>query len=252
MQTDSQQAQADLLKQQKLTEVQKTITETNHGNKILSDIAISNEQSAKDILVKTQQITSMIKEDDVKVSQKAMLDQQKLTEVQNTAKATYEASTLLVDEHALKQSQKSQIDSQKSLLDQQKLTEVQKTITETNQGVLVADQALMIVAQTAEIAPNAAKQRAVQDAQIAQVTAETSYTSAKEATMVESRIDNLVIEDLKAQMQQIATVGAGGLVPDTHDFSSANSLREALYKRAKGEVLPNITFTASTTYTKAT
>ena len=79
MQTDSQQAQTDLLKQQKLTEAQRTIVETNQGSKILSDIAISNEQSAKDILVKTQQITSMIKEDDVKMSQKAMLDQQKLT-----------------------------------------------------------------------------------------------------------------------------------------------------------------------------
>jgi hypothetical protein len=94
--------------------------------------------------------------------------------------------------------------------------------------------------------------------QIEQTAAEIANTIAKTAVMKQSEIDNLVIEALKAALQQIATVGAGGLVPSTADFSAANDLRDQTYKRAQqlasgmGVTLPNITFTAGTAYTKAT
>ena len=124
--------------------------------------------------------------------------------------------------------------------------------SQKNQADLVDAQRLMVLAQTAEISPNAIKQRAVQDAQIAQVAAEQALTTAKQQVMVDSRIDNLIIEDLKAQQQQLATVGAGGLVPSTNDFASANSLRQAVYDRARGVALGTITFSAGTNYVKAT
>ena len=95
--------------------------------------------------------------------------------------------------------------------------------------------------------------------QATQQEAETAYTNARKEIALSSRIDNLLIEDLKAQQNQLATIGAGGLVPSTNDFSNANLLRQAVYVRAKngatvdtGGTLPVITFTAGTTYTKAT
>jgi len=122
-----------------------------------------------------------------------------------------------------------------------------------SETALNAKQALMVVAQTAEIAPNAEKARAVQDAQIGQVAAETAYTNSKKTVMEQSRIDNLLIEAEKAQMQQLATVGAGGLVPSTNDFDAGNKTRQAVYDRARAGdgTLPPISFSAGTTYIKA-
>lgn len=120
------------------------------------------------------------------------------------------------------------------------------------QGALIDSQKAMVDLQAAEIAPNGVKQRAVQDAQIAQLNAETAYTASKETVMEESRIDNIAIEALKAQMQNLATVGAGGLTPSTNDFAAANYLRQAIYDRARGDSLPIITFTAGGNYVKAT
>lgn len=128
------------------------------------------------------------------------------------------------------------------------LTLTMQTDSQANQAALTDAQRLMVVAQTAEIAPNAAKQRDVQTAQIAQVTAETAYTNSKKTTMEQARIDNLLIEDLKAQMQQLGTVGAGGLVPSTNDFAAGNLLRQEIANRAG----VTISFSAGTTYTKAT
>ncbi len=171
------------------------------------------------------------KDIELKAEQKALLTQQVLTEVQNTAIKTYENTVLQPDQHniALKQIDKS-----------------------TKEATMLTSQNAMIVAQTTEIAPNAAKQRAVQDGQISQMTAEVNYTNSKKTVMEESRIDNLALEALKAQMSNLATVGAGGLTPSTTDFSAANELRKAIYERARGTSLPTITFTAGTAYTKAT
>ena len=71
-----------------------------------------------------------------------------------------------------------------------------------------------------------------------------------------SRVDNLLLETLKAQMNNLSTVGVGGLTPSTTDFAAANSLRNAAYVRAQGGVspgaLPGISFTSGSSYIKAT
>ena len=90
-------------------------------------------------------------------------------------------------------------------------------------------------------------------AQILQQGAEKLYTEARTTVVTESRIDNLILEDLKSQDTKLGTIGAGGLVPSTNDFNSANALRQAVYDRAKNPTgtLGDITFVAGTTYTKA-
>ena len=89
--------------------------------------------------------------------------------------------------------------------------------------------------------------------QIEQQTAETAYTTARTEVVTESRIDNLLLEDLKSQDTKLGTIGAGGLVPSTNDFNSANALRQVIYDRAKNPegTLGNITFVAGDKYTKA-
>lgn len=129
------------------------------------------------------------------------------------------------------------------------IKQIEKAVKE---ALMLDSQNLMIVAQTGEILPNAAKQREVQSAQINQMAAEALYTNSKKVVMEESRIDNLALEALKAQTTNNATVGAGGLTPSVNDFAAANGLRAAIYERARGNVLPAITFTAGTSYTKAT
>ena len=90
-------------------------------------------------------------------------------------------------------------------------------------------------------------------AQILQQGAEKLYTEARTVVVTESRIDNLILEDLKSQDTKLGTIGAGGLVPSTNDFNSANALRQVVYDRAKNPTgtLGDITFAAGTTYTKA-
>ena len=90
-------------------------------------------------------------------------------------------------------------------------------------------------------------------AQILQQGAEKLYTEARTTVVTESRIDNLILEDLKSQDTKLGTIGAGGLVPSTNDFNSANALRQVVYDRAKNPTgtLGSITFVAGTTYTKA-
>ena len=119
------------------------------------------------------------------------------------------------------------------------------------ESAMLTTQEQMLMAQKNEIAANAAKQRAVQDGQIAQMNAETAYTNSKQTVMVESRIDNLMLEALKAKLSHLSTVGAGGLTPSTNDFNTANSLISATYGRAKNYALPEITFAAGGAYTKA-
>ena len=143
---------------------------------------------------------------------------------------TYENSILQPDQHNLALGQITKLGSENTML----ITQEQ-----------------MLMAQKNEIAPNAAKQRAVQDGQIAQMNAETAYTNSKQTVMVESRIDNLMLEALKAKLSHLSTVGAGGLTPSTNDFNTANSLISATYGRAKNYALPEITFAAGGAYTKA-
>lgn len=143
---------------------------------------------------------------------------------------TYENTVLQPDQHNLA------------------LGQITKLVSE---NAMLVTQEQMLMAQKNEIAANAAKQRAVQDGQIAQMNAETAYTNSKQNVMVESRIDNLMLEALKAKLSHLSTVGAGGLTPSTNDFNTANSLISATYGRAKNYALPEITFAAGGAYTKA-
>ena len=97
------------------------------------------------------------------------------------------------------------------------------------------------------------KNQALVSAQILQQGAEKLYTEARTTVVTESRIDNLILEDLKSQDTKLGTIGAGGLVPSTADFNSANALRQAVYDRAKNPAgtMSDITFVAGTSYVKA-
>ena len=135
------------------------------------------------------------------------------------------------------------VTAQKSLVDKQ---------IETNE----ADRQIKLY-QLATLLPDEhnknLKNQELVSAQILQQGAEKLYTEARTTVVTESRIDNLILEDLKSQDTKLGTIGAGGLVPSTADFNSANALRQVVYDRAKNPTgkLGDITFAAGTTYTKA-
>ena len=135
------------------------------------------------------------------------------------------------------------VTAQKSLVDKQ---------IETNE----ADRQIKLYQLTTLLPDEHNKNLKNQDlvsAQILQQGAEKLYTEARTVVVTESRIDNLILEDLKSQDTKLGTIGAGGLVPSTNDFNSANALRQVVYDRAKNPTgtLGSITFVAGTTYTKA-
>ena len=135
------------------------------------------------------------------------------------------------------------VTAQKSLVDKQ---------IETNE----ADRQIKLY-QLATLLPDEhnknLKNQDLVSAQILQQGVEKLYTEARTTVVTESRIDNLILEDLKSQDTKLGTIGAGGLVPSTNDFNSANALRQVVYDRAKNPTgtLGAITFVAGTTYTKA-
>ena len=141
------------------------------------------------------------------------------------------------------QAQTALVTAQKSLVDKQ---------IETNE----ADRQIKLY-QLTTLLPDEhnknLKNQELVSAQILQQGAEKLYTEARTTVVTESRIDNLLLEDLKSQDTKLGTIGAGGLVPSTNDFNSANALRQVVYDRAKNPTgtLGNITFVAGTTYTKA-
>ena len=135
------------------------------------------------------------------------------------------------------------VTAQKSLVDKQiETNEVDRQIKLYQLATLLPD----------EHNKNLKNQELV-SAQILQQGAEKLYTEARTVVVTESRIDNLILEDLKSQDTKLGTIGAGGLVPSTNDFNSANALRQVVYDRAKNPTgtLSAITFVAGTTYTKA-
>ena len=135
------------------------------------------------------------------------------------------------------------VTAQKSLVDKQ---------IETNE----ADRQIKLY-QLATLLPDEhnknLKNQELVSAQILQQGAEKLYTEARTVVVTESRIDNLILEDLKSQDTKLGTIGAGGLVPSTNDFNSANALRQVVYNRAKNPTgtLGDITFVAGTAYVKA-
>lgn len=243
---------------------------------VASEVAVRNAQSSKDLLVKDKNMAMIDSEIAVKGSQKQMIDQQKLTEVQNTTLVINQGNDILkATDVKNKQIESMDIDNmikaaqsdkdllvkaedinlkiaQEGIINQQKLTEVQKTETEKAQTNMLQIQGMMVSEQSAQIAPNAEKQRAVQDAQIAQVQRETNYTLAKTDVMVKSRLDNLVIETSKMMQQKVMGLGNGQLVPSPNDFANEQILLQALYNRAKEESMPEATIATATAYKKAT
>ena len=135
------------------------------------------------------------------------------------------------------------VTAQKSLVDKQ---------IETNE----ADRQIKLY-QLATLLPDEhnknLKNQDLVSAQILQQGAEKLYTEARTTVVTESRIDNLLLEDLKSQDTKLGTIGAGGLVPSSYDFNSANALRQVVYDRAKNPTgtLRDITFVAGDKYTKA-
>ena len=135
------------------------------------------------------------------------------------------------------------VTAQKSLVDKQ---------IETNE----ADRQIKLY-QLATLLPDEhnknLKNQELVSAQILQQGAEKLYTEARTVVVTESRIDNLLLEDLKSQDTKLGTIGAGGLVPSTADFNSANALRQVVYDRAKNPTgtMSDITFVAGTSYVKA-
>ena len=135
------------------------------------------------------------------------------------------------------------VTAQKSLVDKQ---------IETNE----ADRQIKLYQLTTLLPDEHNKNLKNQDlvsAQILQQGAEKLYTEARTVVVTESRIDNLILEDLKSQDTKLGTIGAGGLVPSTNDFNSANALRQVVYDRAKNPTgtMDDITFVAGIAYTKA-
>lgn len=75
----------------------------------------------------TSNVANIVAETALKTSQKVMIDQQKLTEVEQTAKAAYEVINLLPLQKDGITAENSIKNSQKTMIDQQKLTEAQQT-----------------------------------------------------------------------------------------------------------------------------
>ena len=190
-----------------LTMSMQTDTQAAQTEAIISDMLIKESQSAKDLLLKDEQIILTTNQGYTQIAQTAIVNAQKLlvdkqieTNEADRQIKLYQLATLLPDEH------------NKNLKNQDLVS-----------------------------------------AQILQQGAEKLYTEARTTVVTESRIDNLILEDLKSQDTKLGTIGAGGLVPSTNDFNSANALRQVVYDRAKNPTgtLGNITFVAGTTYTKA-
>lgn len=142
------------------------------------------------------------------------------------------------------QAQTALVTAQKSLVDKQ---------IETNE----ADKQIKLY-QLATLLPDEhnknLKNQELVSAQILQQGAEKLYTEARTTVVTESRIDNLLLEDLKSQDTKLGTIGAGGLVPSTADFNTANTLRQVIYNRASKPEEPIdefVTFVAGSAYVKA-
>lgn len=262
------QAQAiNAIIQGSLTMSMQTDTQEAQTDAIRSDILIKESQSDKDLLLKDKDLLLkdkdlLLKDEDLLLKDKQIAltknqgdTQIAQTEAINSDKTIKEAQSakdlLLKDEQIiLTRNQGNTQIAQTAIVNAQKLL-VDKQV-ETNE----ADKQIKLY-QLATLLPDEhnknLKNQDLVSAQILQQGAEKLYTEARTTVVTESRIDNLILEDLKSQDTKLGTIGAGGLVPSTNDFNSANALRQVVYDRAKNPTgtLGDITFVAGTTYTKA-
>lgn len=201
--------QGEILAQQKLTEIENTVLVTEQHQKIAYETTY----------ILPAQKAIMDKQDDEVATKIMLMEQQIMTEEENTLKVSNEA-TLVSKESTLKEKDATikqyQIDT---LLPDEHNKNEQTIANLTQQGVNLAN--------------------------------EGAYTQARTTVVKESRIDNLALETLKAQQAKLATIGAGGLTPSTNDFANETNLISALYGRARNTALPSITFSTPTSYAKA-
>ena len=241
------QAQAiNAIIQGSLTMSMQTDTQAAQTDAIRSDIIIKEAQSAKDLLLKDKQIILTTNQGDTQIAQTAAIISDKIIKEAQSAKDLLlkdEQRTLTKNQGDTQIAQTAIVTAQKLLVDKQ---------VETND----ADRQIKLY-QLATLLPDEhnknLKNQELVTAQIAQQGAEKLYTEARTTVVTESRIDNLILEDLKSQDTKLGTIGAGGLVPSTADFNSANALRQVVYDRAKNPAgtMDDITFVAGTSYVKA-
>ena len=106
-----------MIDQQKLTEVQTTAKASYEALTLLPS---QNSLIIEQVATENSKQASMLADDGVKNSQKAMIDQQKLTEVQSTAKAEYEVTNFLPIDMGIKQQQVKQLKVEVALKHTQK------------------------------------------------------------------------------------------------------------------------------------
>jgi hypothetical protein len=97
------------------------------------------------------------------------------------------------------------------------------------------------------------KQLSIMDKQIESQEAEMKYTEARKDTVLKSRIDNLLLELMKAYIDKISSAANGGLVPSSNDFENEMNLLVQVWRRVKEkdfDELDNI-FLTSTGFKKA-
>ena len=123
-------------------------------------IVISEEQSVQDLLNKAQQVTSMIKDDEVKTKQALDIaastkvkEQQELTEVQSTAKIAYEVSSLLPqqlikleEEVDLMQSQNTEVLASTIRNDADSISVINSRDEQSARDLLVKDEQIALIA----------------------------------------------------------------------------------------------------------
>jgi hypothetical protein len=199
--------------------------------KLTSDIVIAEEQSAKDLLLKdkqTEKLTSDIANDlartnaevALKGSQKALTDQQLLTEIQNTAQVT--AQTSLITAQTIKinsdmtiaeeQSEKDLLlkDAQISKLATEGANDTQRTANDTarttaeaslkgSQKALADQQLLTEIQTTAQVTA----QTGLITAQTELATAQTSKVASDEVIAEEQSAKDLLLKD--AQISKLAS-----------------------------------------------
>jgi hypothetical protein len=212
--------------------------------KLTSDIVIAEEQSAKDLLLKdkqTEKLTSDIANDlartnaevALKGSQKALTDQQLLTEIQNTAQVT--AQTSLITAQTIKINSDMTIaeeQSEKDLL--LKDAQISKLATE---GANDTQRTANDTARTTAEASLKGSQKALTDQQLltevqntSQVTEQTSLITAQTAKV---NSDKTIAEaqsakDLLIKDGQIDKVNyeVSDLLPTQKDFIAAQTTNE--------------------------
>jgi hypothetical protein len=190
--------------------------------------SIKQVQSNKDLEVKSQQITSMGYEDQVKQAQKALIDQQKLTEVEqtklvdaNTDKVSYEVLNLLP--------------KQVALLEQQELTETQQTrLVDANADAKEYEVINLLPEQLVQLQEQIDLLQS-QDIAIQSETLIKEEQSAIDTAVKTKQIESMGIEDTVKQSQKLAIDSDKVIKEDQSAMDILLKNTEKLIKEAQAE-----------------